>query len=550
MVPNAVENLTISVGCGLKGADRQGCKDLEEDLANTPPPSSSASSEDLESQEHHTNLLDVRQLQKLLQHNDTVLLQYTATWCKRCHVITQELDGFLGQNPHIRVARAHADVDVAGELVDRYEVTKMPCVMLLNQAQDESGLPLVVFRVDTFDAKMEHIAPMLSLRAASQNQEEVAVASLVEEDPLVVPDDATQETAQQILSNTSKRFVLFPIRHPSIWAMYKKAEASFWTLEELDFVHDMDDWETKLTSTEQFFIKHILAFFAASDGIVNENLCENFAAEVLWPEARCFYGFQIAIENIHSETYSSLIETYIRDAQERQRLFCALEHIPAIRAKGSWAMKWIGGGDSGPKRPFGERLVAFAVVEGIFFSGAFCAIFWLKKRGLMMGLGKANEFISRDEGMHTDFACLLFTECISESQRPSADRVREIVGEAVDIEKQFIREALPVSLIGMNCNLMSQYIEFVADRLLLALGCDKLYGAANPFDWMELISLQGKTNFFEHRVSEYQKAGVMSGVSAIPSPGASSAHLSTPGSPDVPFRGGAVARVFDLEADF
>ena len=545
MLVNAAPQLTVSVQDSLK----------HEACAETPPPSSSASSDDLEAQLAEVEeeggppplLVDVGQLQNLLceKKERLVLLQFTASWCKRCHVITGELDQFLAAHPSIVVARAHADVDDAGDLVSRYDVAEMPCVMLLQAAQDqEDDLPTVIFRVNGFDAKMEHIGPMLSLQAANGAAAAVAVADAdgltanveEEDDPLVIPHGATDEVAKRILSKASARLVLFPIRHHNVWEMYKKAEASFWTLEELDFVHDMDDWEKKLTGPEQFFIKHVLAFFAASDGIVNENLCENFAAEVLWPEARCFYGFQIAIENIHSETYSSLIETYIRNASERQRLLSAIDHIPAIRSKGSWAMKWI---DSEPKRSFGERLVAFAVVEGIFFSGSFCAIFWLKKRGLMQGLGKANEFISRDEGMHTDFACLLFTECLSEEQRPSVDRVREIVQEAVAIEKEFIREALPVSLIGMNVDLMSQYIEFVADRLLVALGADKLYGTANPFDWMELISLQGKTNFFEQRVSEYQKAGVMSSL-----PG-------TPSSPESKLlRGGMSGRVFDLDPDF
>ena len=561
MNANTALELTISGHKGLKE---------DEARTETPPPSSSASSEDLQAQAeedddeeaalHHTDLIDVQQLQKLLRDTQNaekdgkeklVLLQYTAPWCKRCHVITGELDDYLAAHPSIVVARAQAGVDDAGDLVSRYEVAHMPCVMLLQGAQnagdDNDGLPTVIFRVDGSNAMMEHIAPMLSLQATHESGGggggDSGDGGLAEEeyeealhDPLVIPDGATDEVAQQILSKASMRFVLFPIRHPKVWEMYKQAVASFWTLEELDFVHDMRDWETKLTGSEQFFIKHILAFFAASDGIVNENLCENFASEVLWPEARCFYGFQIAIENIHSETYSSLIEMYIRNEQERNRLLEAIDHVPAIREKGNWAMKWI---DCKPKRPFGERLVAFAVVEGIFFSGSFCAIFWLKKRGLMQGLGKANEFISRDEGMHTDFACLLFTECITEQQRPSSDRVQEIVQEAVDIEKKFIREALPVSLIGMNVDLMSKYIEFVADRLLVALGVDKVYDTANPFDWMELISLQGKTNFFEQRVSEYQKAGVMSGLQ------------STPGSPDGKLlRGGASGRVFDLEADF
>jgi len=285
--------------------------------------------------------------------------------------------------------------------------------------------------------------------------------------------------------------------------MYKKAEASFWTAEEIDLAHDMTDWG-KLTHDEKHFISHVLAFFAASDGIVNENLCERFASEVQMPEARCFYGFQIAMENIHSETYSLLIDTYIKDIDERARLFNAIETVPCVAKKASWALKWIS--NSGR---FAERLVAFAVVEGIFFSGSFCAIFWLKKRGLMPGLTFSNELISRDEGMHCDFACLLY----SMLEQPLPDEtIHEIVRDAVAHEKEFLCDALKVDLIGMNSKMMAQYIEFVADRLLVALNVPKLYNQTNPFDWMELISLQGKTNFFEKRVGEYQKAGVMSSL--------------------------------------
>ena len=265
----------------------------------------------------------------------------------------------------------------------------------------------------------------------------------------------------------------------------------------------MVDWE-KLNGDEKHFISHVLAFFAASDGIVNENLCERFASEVQLPEARCFYGFQIAMENIHSETYSLLIDTYIKDAAQRAHLFNAIDTVPCVQQKAEWALRWI----SESKR-FAERLIAFAVVEGIFFSGSFCAIFWLKKRGLMPGLTFSNELISRDEGMHCDFACLLYSML---DQPLPEETVQEIVGDAVKHEKEFICEALSVDLIGMNSRMMAEYIEFVADRLLVALNVPKLYGTANPFDWMELISLQGKTNFFEKRVGEYQKAGVMSSL--------------------------------------
>jgi len=311
------------------------------------------------------------------------------------------------------------------------------------------------------------------------------------------------DAAEPILQENKQRFVLFPIKHPAVWEMYKKAEASFWTAEEIDLAHDHTDWQ-KLSKDEKHFIKHILAFFAASDGIVNENLCERFASEVQLPEARCFYGFQIAMENIHSETYSLLIDTYVKDVAERSKLFNAIETVPCVQKKAEWALRWTGSDSR-----FAERVVAFAVVEGIFFSGSFCAIFWLKKRGLMPGLTFSNELISRDEGMHCDFACLLYSMLES---KLSDEVVHEIVRDAVVHEKEFICDALSVDLIGMNSRMMSQYIEFVADRLLVALGHPKLYNSTNPFDWMELISLQGKTNFFEKRVGEYQKAGVMSSL--------------------------------------
>lgn len=305
---------------------------------------------------------------------------------------------------------------------------------------------------------------------------------------------------EPILEENKDRFVLFPIRHQEIWEMYKKAEASFWTAEEIDLSSDLRDWKEKLNDDERYFIKHVLAFFAASDGIVNENLAVNFMREVQYPEARCFYGFQIMIENIHSEAYSLLIDTYIKDSKEKDYLFNALENVPCVSKKGNWALRWISQGS------FAERLIAFAAVEGIFFSGSFCSIFWLKKRGLMPGLCFANELISRDEGLHCDFACLLYNQLENQLDK---SQVSEIIASAVEIEKEFVRDALPVRLIGMNADLMCQYIEFVADRLLQALHCPKLFGAANPFDFMELISLQGKTNFFERRVSEYQKSSVM-----------------------------------------
>jgi ribonucleoside-diphosphate reductase beta chain len=302
-----------------------------------------------------------------------------------------------------------------------------------------------------------------------------------------------------LLQENKERFVLFPIKHKEIWEMYKKHEASFWTAEEIDLSHDQKDWES-LNEGERHFITHVLAFFAASDGIVNENLAVNFMREVQLPEARCFYGFQIMMENIHSETYSLLIDTYIKDNTEKDKLFNAVETVPCVKRKADWALRWIENGT------FAERLIAFAAVEGIFFSGSFCSIFWLKKRGLMPGLSFSNELISRDEGLHCDFACLLYG--ILDEKLPE-EQVRAVIANAVEIEKEFVTDALPVALIGMNAKLMSQYIEFVADRLLDALGCKKIYNATNPFDFMEMISLQGKTNFFEKRVGEYQKAGVM-----------------------------------------
>merc|ERR1711935_495225 len=311
------------------------------------------------------------------------------------------------------------------------------------------------------------------------------------------------EMEEPLLKENKRRFVMFPIQYHDIWQMYKKAEASFWTAEEVDLAKDLADWE-KLSDGERHFVSHVLAFFAASDGVVNENLCERFSSEVQVPEARCFYGFQIAMENIHAETYSLLIDTYIKDTVEKDRLFNALETVPCVRKKADWALKWIT-----ESSRFAERLVAFAVVEGIFFSGSFCAIFWLKKRGLMPGLTYSNELISRDEGMHCDFACLLYS--MLDNKLTDAE-LHSIIGDAVAHEKEFVCEALSVDLIGMNSRMMSDYVEFCADRLLVALDAPKLYNSANPFDWMELISLQGKTNFFERRVSEYQKAGVMSSM--------------------------------------
>lgn len=335
--------------------------------------------------------------------------------------------------------------------------------------------------ITTNDTKYSHIVDPIKLSAMEAVYDEKRDEPLLRENP--------------------NRFVMFPIQYHDIWQMYKKAVASFWTVEEVDLSKDMMHWDS-LNQNEKHFVSHVLAFFAASDGIVNENLVERFSQEVQSPEARCFYGFQIMIENIHSEMYSLLIDTYVRDEAERMKLFRAIEHVPCIKKKADWALKWI----ESEKATFAERIVAFAAVEGIFFSGSFASIFWLKKRGLMPGLTFSNELISRDEGLHCDFACLIFSHL---NHRPSNDVVHSIIREAVSIEQEFLTDALPVALIGMNSQLMRQYIEFVADRLLVALGLPKIYFAENPFDFMEMISMQGKTNFFEKRVGEYQKSGVM-----------------------------------------
>ncbi|MEO1516162.1 MAG: ribonucleotide-diphosphate reductase subunit beta [Bacteroidota bacterium] len=308
------------------------------------------------------------------------------------------------------------------------------------------------------------------------------------------------EIVEPILEENPNRFVLFPIKHDDIWKWYKKSEASFWTAEEIDLSQDLSDWE-KLSKDEKHFIKHVLAFFAASDGIVNENLAENFVNEVQYTEAKFFYGFQIMMENIHSETYSLLIDTYIKDEKEKDYLFNAIENLECVKKKADWALRWIENGS------FAERLIAFAAVEGIFFSGSFCSIFWLKKRGLMPGLTFSNELISRDEGMHCDFACALYNDHVQNKMPKTV--ISEIILDAVKIEKEFVTDALPVRLIGMNAETMCQYIEFVADRLLASLGNEKVFNVENPFPWMDMISLQGKTNFFEKRVGDYQKSGVM-----------------------------------------
>lgn len=344
------------------------------------------------------------------------------------------------------------------------------------------------------------------------NKETVALKAKTDQDKQ--KDNIEDEP---LLRHNPRRFVVFPIVYHDIWQMYKKAEASFWTAEEVDLSKDLGHWEA-LKDEEKHFISHVLAFFAASDGIVNENLVERFSKEVQVTEARCFYGYQIAIENIHSEMYSLLIDTYIKDSKQRDYLFNAIETMPCVKEKADWAIRWIN--DDGST--YGERVVAFAAVEGIFFSGSFASIFWLKKRGIMPGLTFSNELISRDEGLHCDFACLMFSHL---KNKPSQETIYYIIKDAVSIEQRFLTEALPCALIGMNADLMKQYIEFVADRLLVELHCDKIYNVENPFDFMEQISLEGKTNFFEKRVGEYQRMGVAS-------------------------KGGEDARAFTLDADF
>jgi len=330
--------------------------------------------------------------------------------------------------------------------------------------------------------------------------------------PVIVPPTSTSpgpeeqdkqvtiQLPEPLLDPSSDRFVLFPIKHPDIWAKYKQQSAVTWFAEEVDLSKDMAHWE-KLSDGERHFIKHVLAFFAGSDGIVMENLAVRFMREVQWPEAKLFYSVQNFIEGVHSEMYSLLIETYIADQEEKTNLFKAIKTIPCVQKKADWALAWIDNKDA----TFATRLVGFAAVEGIFFSGAFCAIFWLKQRGLMPGLTLSNEFIARDEGLHTEFACLLYTKL---ANKLSKKEVHKIIREAVKIEKQFITKSLPCELIGMNAKMMCQYIEFVADRLLIQLGYPKAYSAANPFSFMEAISLENKDNFFEKKVSTYGKASV------------------------------------------
>ncbi|KAK9442784.1 ribonucleoside-diphosphate reductase M2 subunit [Metarhizium brunneum] len=370
----------------------------------------------------------------------------------------------------------------------------------------ESPVKKLDFGVTNKENKPLDEAAVAALAEQVDAEHESKIESKKDDKSAAVAPGIKAEVDEPLLQENPQRFVLFPIKYHEIWQMYKKAEASFWTAEEIDLSKDLHDWNNRLNDDEKYFISHILAFFAASDGIVNENLVERFSGEVQIPEARCFYGFQIMMENIHSETYSLLIDTYIKENAQRTYLFNAIDTIPCIRKKADWAIRWIQDKES----TFAQRLVAFAAVEGIFFSGAFASIFWLKKRGLMPGLTFSNELISRDEGLHTDFACLLHSHL---KNRASKQVIYDIITDAVAIEQEFLTEALPCALLGMNSNLMKQYIEFVADRLLVALGNEKVYKTSNPFDFMENISLGGKTNFFEKRVGDYQKAGVLASAS-------------------------------------
>jgi ribonucleoside-diphosphate reductase subunit M2 len=457
-------------------------------------------------------------LSSLRQPGKTLLVDFFAPWCKTCPAAAQRIesiaaddndDGFVDSCQFLLVC-VDGDVDEARSFASKHGITRCNVAVVhddaLPNAFGVTGLPhLAIISPDGTIAKNYEVSLPLDLRNASKPAS-LQTNNTGEQAPLsrVSVEYRELEARDPLLMDNPRRFVMFPIQYPQVWEMYKKHEASFWTAEEIDLSQDNKDWDN-LTGNEQHFIKHILAFFAASDGIVLENIASQFTTEVQIPEARAFYGFQLAMENIHSETYSLLIEQYIRDPAEKEMVFDAIHTMPAVSEKAQWAMQWMNKENS-----FAERVVAFAAVEGVLFSGSFCAIYWLKKRGLMPGLTFSNELISRDEGLHAEFACLLYG--LLQNRLPE-DVVHNIIRGAVAVERRFICEALSCDLIGMNSEMMTRYIEFVADRLLVALGHTKLFGSSNPFDWMELISLQGKTNFFEKRVGEYQKAGVMAGAS-------------------------------------
>jgi len=457
-----------------------------------------------------TNLVEV-------QNGKHIVIDFFAPWCGTCPAAAAKLDvlagGKHGETCVFLLMCVDGEVDAAREFANKHGITN--CLVASVDDSDMpseygvSGLPhhTLINSAGIIVGNQEVSLPadLDALPAPSSSQ-----VAKVKPTSRVSAEYIELEKSDPLLMENPKRFVMFPIQYPAVWEMYKKHEASFWTAEEIDLSQDNKDWDS-LTDSEQHFVKHVLAFFAASDGIVLENLGGRFSTEIQIPEARAFYGFQIAMENIHSETYSLLIEQYIKDTAEKDKIFDAIHTMPPVREKAEWAMSWMNDDCS-----FAERILAFAAVEGILFSGSFCAIYWLKKRGLMPGLTFSNELISRDEGLHAEFACLLY----SMLQNPLPDDVAQsIIRGAVEVERKFICEALSCDLIGMNSDLMTRYIEFVADRLLTALGHPKLFNATNPFDWMELISLQGKTNFFEKRVGEYQKAGVMATQSAEESRG-------------------------------
>jgi ribonucleoside-diphosphate reductase subunit M2 len=446
-----------------------------------------------------------------------LVLDFFAPWCKSCPAAAKKLED-LASGDHASdcvfiLVCVDGGADAAREFASTHGIQK--CIVAAAVDEDAPsdlyevrGLPHHAL-IDCNGALVKNYEVALPgdldscLKRKSGESQDVsnAVAAPLS---LISKEFCELEKNDPILRENPHRWVMFPIQYPEVWEMYKKHEASFWTAEEIDLSQDTKDWDN-LTDSEQHFIKHVLAFFAASDGIVLENLAAQFSTDVQIPEARAFYGFQMAMENIHSETYSLLIEQYIREPAEKEKIFNAIETMPAVREKAQWAIQWMQKENS-----FAERIIAFAAVEGILFSGSFCAIYWLKKRGLMPGLTFSNELISRDEGLHAEFACLLYS--MLQNKLPDAV-VHDMIRGAVAVERQFICEALSCDLIGMNNDLMTKYIEFVADRLLVSLGHPKLYNAVNPFDWMELISLQGKTNFFEKRVGEYQKAGVMASTS-------------------------------------
>jgi len=455
-------------------------------------------------------------LRDLRKGGQPIVIDFFAPWCKACPAAARELDAIAGGEYADRCLFLLISVDggVEGARAFAREVGIKHCLVAAVEDDDTpsnkfgvKGLPhkTLLGRDGTIAANYEFELPGSLLKLLAPEQAESPAAQAPGPLSRISAEYKELEKSDPLLKENPRRWVMFPIQYNEIWEMYKKHEASFWTAEEVDLSQDSKDWE-KLTDAEQHFVKHVLAFFAASDGIVLENLASRFSTEIQLPEARAFYGFQMAMENIHSETYSLLIEQYIRDPVEKDAIFDAIQTMPAVQQKAAWAVQWMNDDNC-----FAERIVAFAAVEGVLFSGSFCAIYWLKKRGLMPGLTFSNELISRDEGLHAEFACLIYN--MMEHRLPE-DVVHNIVRGAVEAERHFICEALSCDLIGMNSELMTKYIEFVADRLLTALGHSKLFGSSNPFDWMELISLQGKTNFFEKRVGEYQKAGVMSSTSA------------------------------------